>query len=32
VSLAFIADLNSPRGGFIHTQPNNLERLRGTLK
>ncbi len=32
VSLAFIADLNSPRGGFIHALPTNLERLQGTLK
>jgi len=32
VSLAFIADMNSPRGGFIHTQPKNLERLQGTLQ
>jgi hypothetical protein len=32
VSLAFIADMNSPRGGFIHIQPNNLERLQRTLK
>ncbi len=32
VSLAFIADMNSPRGGFIHIRPDNLQRLQGTLK
>jgi hypothetical protein len=31
VSLAFIADMGSPRGGFIHIRPSSLERLRGTL-
>jgi hypothetical protein len=32
VSLAFIADMNSPRGGFIHIRPANLQRLQGILK
>jgi hypothetical protein len=30
VSLAFIADMNSPRRGFIHIHPKNLERLRSS--
>jgi hypothetical protein len=32
MSLAFIADMNSPRGGFIHIHPQNLVRLQGTFK
>jgi hypothetical protein len=32
LSLALIADIDSPRGGFIHVQPQNLARLLASLK
>jgi len=32
LSLAFIADIDSPRGGFIHVQPQNLSRLLQALQ
>jgi hypothetical protein len=32
VSFAFIADIDSPRGGLIHIHPQNLESMRAGLK
>ena len=31
ISFAFIADIDSPRGGFIHIHPLNLESMRAGL-
>jgi hypothetical protein len=32
LSLALIADIDSPRGGIIHVQPQNLTRLLQSLE